>query len=359
MTTDVARGPSSQWLFSAKVDLAVFLGSALVSLAALAAGWRLGLLDDEAPEWAWLTGVLLVDVAHVYATAFRVYFDRRELRRRAGLYLGTPVAAYVLGVTLYSEDPLLFWRVLAYLAAFHFVRQQYGWVALYRARANETGRIGRWIDTAAIYLATLYPLAWWHAHLPREFAWFVPDDFSTLPALAADALRVAWIGALSLYGVKSLWLGLKRGFWTPGKDVVVVSTAMLWHLGIVTFNSDYAFTATNVLIHGVPYMALVFWHREHRRGTDLAARPIASRHWSRLAIFLATLWLLAWVEELCWDRGVWHERAWLFGAPWDWEEARTWFAPALAVPQVVHYVLDGFIWRRRANPDFALVSRPA
>jgi hypothetical protein len=29
--------------------------------------------------------------------------------------------------------------------------------------------------------------------------------------------------------------------------------------------------------------------------------------------------------------------------------------PLLALPQLVHYVLDGFIWRRKNNPDFKLI----
>jgi hypothetical protein len=39
--------------------------------------------------------------------------------------------------------------------------------------------------------------------------------------------------------------------------------------------------------------------------------------------------------------------------------ARAFVVPALAVPQVVHYVLDGFVWRRRTNPTFTLASAPA
>src|ERR687890_1356441 len=146
------------WLFSPRVDAGVFLGSALASLALLWVGARAGVLDADAPDWAWVPAVLLVDVAHVYATAFRVYFDAEELKRRAALYVLAPVIAYAMGVALYSEGEALFWRALAYLAVFHFVRQQYGWVALYRARSGERGRLGRWIDTAAIYAATVYPL---------------------------------------------------------------------------------------------------------------------------------------------------------------------------------------------------------
>src|SRR5690606_29686228 len=140
-----AGGP---WLFSARVDVAVFLGSAAVALALLPLGWALGVAGGDTPEWAWIGVILLVDVAHVWSTTARVYLDRDELARRPYLYGLAPLCAYLVGVALYSEDALLFWRVLAYLAVFHFVRQQYGWVALYRARAGESDsdRLGRWLD---------------------------------------------------------------------------------------------------------------------------------------------------------------------------------------------------------------------
>ena len=342
------------WLFSPRVDAAVFLGSALAALALLWVGARAGVLNDDAPDWAWVPAVLLVDVAHVYATAFRVYFDAEEVRRRAWLYALAPLCAYALGVALYSESDMLFWRALAYLAVFHFVRQQYGWVALYRARLNERGRVGWWIDAAAIYMATLYPLIYWHAHLPRRFWWFLPGDFAALPSVVE---RIAWpvyCAALAIYAARSAHAWLVRGAGNPGKDIVVITTAVCWHLGIITFDSDYAFTVTNVIIHGVPYMTLVWWHA--RRRAPAAARPYRLLARGPL-VFLATLWLLAYAEELLWDRSVWQERAWLFGGGWDVSALKLVVVPLLALPQMTHYVLDGFIWRRKSNPELALLTR--
>src|SRR6185503_17294048 len=112
-----APGP---WLFSAGTDLSVFLGSAAVSLVALWIGARAGVLYGDTPDWAWVPAVLLIDVAHVYATGFRVYFDKDELSRRPGLYLLVPLIGFAIGVALYSEGELVFWRALAYLAVFHF-----------------------------------------------------------------------------------------------------------------------------------------------------------------------------------------------------------------------------------------------
>ncbi len=337
-----------RWLFSAPVDLGVFLGSAVASLLALAVGARFGLLDDTRPDWAWVPAVLLVDVAHVWATGFRTYLDLDELKRRPWLYALVPLIGLALGVVLYSQGELLFWRCLAYLAVFHFVRQQYGWVALYRARLGERGRLGRAVDLAAIYLATLYPLLYWHCHLPRRFQWFLPDDFLTgLPPLLARLVAPLYWAALAAYALRALYLGLFRGRPNPGKDIVVATTAVCWHLGIITFNSDYAFSVTNVLIHGVPYFALVYWYRHTRRAR--AGAPVRG-HARGVTTFLMTLWTVAFVEEMLWDRCVWHERPWLFGGGWDVASFQVVLVPLLALPQFTHYVLDGFIWRRRGNP---------
>lgn len=342
------------WLFSPRVDVGVFLGSALVSLAALWVGARAGVLEDgDAPSWSWIPAVLLVDVAHVYATGFRVYFDGEELRRRLWLYALVPSITLLFGMALYSEGEMLFWRTLAYLAVFHFVRQQYGWVALYRARAGERGRVGWWIDACAIYLATVYPLLYWHAHLPRRFWWFLSGDFAALPSFVASFVAPLYWTALALYAGRSLYRWLWRGEGSPGKDIVVATTAVCWYAGIVAYNSDYAFTVTNVVIHGVPYMALVYWYARSRRERLGRTYGLLSRG---VVSFLLTLWLLAYAEELLWDRSVWHERGWLFGGAWDVSALKVFLVPLLALPQATHYVLDGFIWRRKSNPNFSLGS---
>lgn len=346
--------PRSLWLFSAPIDLGVFLGSAVLALFALWIGARAGVLNDRAPEWTWVPAVLLIDVAHVWSTGFRVYFDTQELKRRPWLYTLVPVLGLAIGVALYSEGDLVFWRVLAYLAVFHFIRQQYGWVMLYRARVGEHDRFGRWLDTGAIYLATLYPLIYWHAHLPRRFWWFLENDFAGTTALSSleQLVQPLYWTVLSAYVFRSAYTWWRWKRVNPGKDIVVVTTALCWYTGIVVFNSDYAFTVTNVIIHGVPYMALVYWYARAQR--PQAARPYRFLT-SGLVPFLATLWVIAYAEELFWDRGVWHERAWLFGSAWDIGMLKVVLVPLLALPQLTHYVLDGFIWRRKSNPNFSLI----
>ncbi len=348
-----AAAKQNLWLFSRTTDLTVFLGSALLSLLLLAIGWQLGILNQDSPDWTWISAVLLIDVAHVWSTSFRVYFDAAEFKRRIWLYTLVPIFGYALGVALYSEGELTFWKALAIVAVFHFVRQQYGWVALYRRKLKETSNLTWWIDATAVYLATIYPLAFWMSRLPRNFDWFVPNDFFSLPAAVEQILFPVYVLALIAYFGKSIYQYFATGFLNIGKDIVVATTAVCWYVGIVALNSDYAFTVTNVIIHGVPYFALVYFYARQRRESAGRFYNALSNNW---IVFLATLWAFAYVEELFWNRGVWHEKTWLFGANWDWRGLKTYLVPLLAVPQLTHYVLDGFIWRRKSNANFRLID---
>jgi hypothetical protein len=343
------RGP---WLFGRTTDLWTFGGSAALAVALVVIGVPLGLVsDDGAPDWTWLAVIVAVDVAHVWSTSFRVYLDREETTRRPWLYFGVPVACYALGVALYAHDAMTFWRVLAYVAVFHFVRQQVGWVALYRRRANETAAIDRVLDTAAIYAATVYPLVWWHGHLPRRFVWFIDDDFVVgLSSALADALMPVYWAIGIAFVARQAWLFHRRRSINYGKLLVVTTTWLTWWLGIIALDSDYAFTVTNVLVHGIPYFVLTYRYGRARAATS--DRPVLAFLLRRGVLgFAGFVLFLAAIEETLWDRWVWHDREWLFGVgPMASHAALVFLVPLLALPQAVHYVLDAWIWRRKQNP---------
>src|SRR5262245_15434107 len=125
-----------------------------------------------------------------------------------------------------------------------------------------------------------------------------------------------------------------------------------WYVGIVLLNSDYAFTVTNVLVHGIPYLAFVWVYGRARlaRTQEARARVFRPPFWP---LYLLPLLAAAWAEEWLWDRLVWHDQAVLFPGP-AWNLPRLALAlvvPLLALPQATHYVLDAWIWRvRPQNP---------
>jgi hypothetical protein len=306
----------------------------------------------EVTPLVWAVLIVGVDVAHVYSTLYRTYFDPREFRHRRTLYVVVPVLGWLGFVLLYSLGDTVFWHVLAYLAVFHFVRQQYGFMMIYRRRE----RVYRAIDAAAVYAATIYPLIWWHTHT-RHFSWFVEGDFFSLPIpWVSGVALLAYSAILAAYVVKEglLWWRDRRV--NIPRNLLLLGTALSWWTGIVRLDSDLAFTATNVLAHGAPYMALV-WLFGRKQARDAKAESLfgyvrAERFFSVafIPLFIGLPILFAWLEEGLWDGFIWAEHPMLFG-PFSVlstigdRDVLTWLVPLLALPQITHYLLDAFIWR--------------
>jgi hypothetical protein len=346
---DRSEGP---WLFGRNVDLLTFGGSALVAVGLVALGAPLGwLARRSSPEWVWLACIVAIDVAHVWSTSFRVYLDGAEVRRRPLLYFGVPLVCYAAGVGLYALGPATFWTVLAYAAVFHFVRQQAGWVALYRRRAAERARLDRWLDTTTIYAATVVPLIWWHGHLPRQFVWFLDGDFVTgLARPVADALVPAYWLILAAFVARQGYLAFTAQPVNQGKVLLVLTTWLCWWLGIIALDSDYAFTVTNVLIHGVPYLVLTYRYGQARRH-EAPGSGVGRILRFGVTAFIAFVVVAALLEETMWDRYVWHDREWLFGVGREMDRGvLLLLVPLLALPQAVHYALDAWVWRVTKNP---------
>lgn len=389
--SDDARRVSGIWFVGRRFDLSFFhLPVWLCWLAALALppSWR----QASLPLWVWVSVVLLVDVGHVWSSLYRTYLDPVTRNRRGRLLFWTPVFCMLACLALASHSDQLFWRVLAYVAVFHFIKQQVGITALYRYRARRCAGSGvshsAWrrlarVDKLAVYTGTLFPVIYWHVFSGKHISWFLPGDFLSLAWLRSWPLEhgflgsVLWYGGLGLFllvwaGVLPLWLGIhwrfcrRHGTAFPlGKALWVLGTWFNWLLGIVIYDSDLVFTLTNVIAHGIPYYGLIgiYGYRKLRAhgyggGTGWAPRP----GWAPLpffALFLTPILLLALGEEYLWSFLLYREHSELFQVFWQfprealrdplWKAA--WLA-LLSMPQVIHYILDGFIWKfDGSNPD--------
>jgi len=358
-TSQAISAPTSNatqaWLSSARWDCLWIIAPAFLSSGIVL------LLRNQIPEtqnvplWVWVGFVLLIDVAHVYATLFRTYFDPQSFERNRGLLLALPAIAWIGGSLLYSMDALFFWRALAYLAVFHFIRQQFGFAVLYSRKDSDQVKKCRWLDCAAIYMATIYPMLYWHTNMPRNISWFVAGDFvENVPEIVGQVGLGVYVLVAALYVVKEIFFGIKNRFFNIPRNLLIAGTAISWWTGIITFNSDMAFTITNVVSHGVPYMALI-WLYHHKDAAEGTQKLFQKREWGKLLIsnaliFFVFLVLLAYLEEGLWDGLVWREHLSVF-APFavlpviNDGAVLALLIPFLALPQSTHYLLDGFIWR--------------
>lgn len=344
---------SQPWIHSARTDLAFIIGPAFaVTLLALLLQGQMAALGAM-PSWLWLLLIVGVDVTHVYSTVFRTYFDREEMRLRQTVYWIVPLVAWVAGSLLYSLGSEVFWRVLAYFAAFHFVRQQYGFMMIYGRGERDPYK---WLDKLAIYAATIYPLIYWHCH-ERQFDWFVEGDFVRIESqLVSDVAALLYAAILAAYAAREWrsWRTTRRFNWP--RNLMLLGTSLSWGVGIVLLDDDIAFSAINVVSHGIPYIALI-WIYGSNQAAMQGERSTYHFDWVKrmfsrrlVGLYLVALFVWAYAEEIFWDGLVWREHGdvLLFADALravQTEQTLAWLVPLLALPQVTHYILDAYIWR--------------
>ncbi len=341
----------NNWLFSPRFDLLWILGPGFFAVFFCVVFSSLLLAQQELPIVYWFIFVLSCDVAHVYSTLYRTYFVTQERKKFGALLLYVPLFCFLSGILLYSIHSSLFWRLLAYVAVFHFIRQQYGFVQLY-SKMQKRSSYQQFVDKLMIYTVTLYPLLYWHTS-ERHFHWFVDGDFLEMPWPSLNSVGfVIYCAVGCLYVLTEIFTFWKYKQINLQKNLVILGTTLVWYVGIVYYNNDTIFTITNVIAHGVPYIALV-WIYGRRQNYNLKIGGLYYRQLftiSLVPLFLVGILILAYLEEGLWAHLVWREKLDLFPLfslldifynP-SWHK---WIVPLLMIPQFTHYILDGFIWK--------------
>lgn len=351
---------TGRWLISKPVDLLVMLVPVWLCWV-IAFSLAEDQLHSDIPLWVWVVVVIGIDVSHVWSSIFRTYLDHEEFNAHRRTLILAPIVSFVLAFGLAAISIDLFWRCLAYVAVYHFIKQQFGFMRIYKAKNGDfRPKVIR--DNFVIYLSMLYPILFWHLSADRAFAWFVQGDFLNAN-LGPES--IAWIGIIGnalYFGILGWWLveevlaSKKSGGFQTGKILWVLTTAFNWFLGIVYFNSDIVFTVTNVVAHGLPYLALIIFYQGGKQRIKLG--EITRSAWLKISSsILGLILLLAFVEEYLWDILVYRENESFFSLNSSyWLESPAYVVQLLAigllaVPQVTHYILDGYIWKNNdKNP---------
>jgi len=158
--------------------------------------------------------------------------------------------------------------------------------------------------------------------------------------------------------MKEIYFSWNRHSINLPKNLLIVGTSLSWYLGIVYFKGDLTFTLLNVVSHGVPYYALV-WAYGNKKSYG---ESFKSSDWLRnifkpqyLVSFLFLLLALAYLEELVWDGLVRKEHLLVFPTSNFLPDITnnkillSLCIPLLALPQLLHYFIDGFIWKMKKD----------
>lgn len=194
------------WLFNKPIDLwLVFLPVWLIWIVCIALPEDI--IQQEVSIWVWLIFVIGIDVSHVWSTIFRTYADREEFNNHKILLISAPLIAFICFFLISGFSQPLFWRVLAYIALYHFVKQQYGFMRIYKAKAKDF-KPKAIKDEWVIYTGMIYPVIYWHLTDQRNFSWFVEGDFLNYYHMLSDLpLDTVFLVTNSLYWLFiSIWL---------------------------------------------------------------------------------------------------------------------------------------------------------
>ncbi len=331
------------YLVSKKYDYLWFIGPSFISCCFVLVFYFIGIAPETTSPLYWLMFVVFIDVSHVWSTLFRTYLSKeKRIKFQKELWI-IPFICYGSGVLLHSIGDMIFWRVLAYLAVFHFIRQQYGFFQLYDRKEKKTKSFIL-LDSIMIYSATIIPLIIWHFSGLQQIHWFVEGDFLYVyyPQFIKYFIILACI-ILFLYLVKELLI-LKNKLYSP-KNLLVFGTCLSWWIGIVWIKTDWAFTITNVVSHGIPYFALIYHYDIKER-----KKIVWWSHFPTYTIFIF-LFSIGYLEEGLWDIFIWKDHISVFPffdhvSVLSDSALLSLIVPLLTLPQAIHYILDGYIWKQ-------------
>jgi hypothetical protein len=332
------------WIHNAKTDWWFILSPPFLILVVIFLFQKqIQGLENNHSFYTWLFLIVFVDVAHVYSTLFKTYFVKGEVQKRKLLYWGIPVLSWLFGVALFQFGSLVFWSGLALAAVFHFIRQQYGFMRIY-ARF-ELNNWSKRIDEVAVYYATVYPMLYWFK-TPRAFTWFVENEFDWLKNLPdyTEPITIIYVVILMVWILKTVFEVFKTGNFNIPKIALIAGTYLSWYFGIVYFNNDLVFTFLNVISHGIPYIALVYIREIRQKENHQLDKLSIFKSVLGIFLFIGVILGFAFFEEFLWEVLVWNEH---FSLDFRISENFLQFlVPILVVPQLSHYLLDGFIWRK-------------
>lgn len=315
-------------------------GLSLIATAiVLASGGSLG--AGLAPFAPWL--LLGLNLTHFAASTVRLYTKPDAFRQFRFLTCVFPlVTLAVLAVAIRYADLLGAHLMNLYLtwSPYHYAAQAYGLAVMYCYRTGLSlgGR-----DRTLLRLACLTPFVYAFFKGPGAgIEWFVPSAILLAPtvSLVRQGL-VSALGAAAL--VLPFVLALRFSLRGPAMPLisllVILSNAVWWT--VLLYEQAFAWAT---VFHGLQYLAIttIFHVRERSALPDNRHGPL--RH--AMTFYLFSLGL-----------------AYLLFNAWPYAFVAAGFGVAestllvVATVNIHHFIVDGYIWRLRKDPNYAIVTQ--
>lgn len=313
------------------------------------------------PLWLFLFAIVF-DVAHVWGSLYMVYFNKIAFSEHKKLYILTPIIAFLFSFLLVLYDvswTILFWLIW-FFAVYHFIKQQVGFILLYWNKEKNLDNLDRFMDKLIWWSITWFPILYWFTNLDtRNYIWFFQGEFLKLPDIFFPFLWIVFILIVWFYIIYELFRIFTGKKVNSLKYFYVFATFYIWFNWIVWNNSLLIFAFWNILLHWLNYLGLTYLSTKNK---------IESWNYKTFSIvklflklwfiwFFILLFIVAIFEEYLWDQFFRHENLefWWSSLAIYVEQIPNFIYAIiiwlLALPQLTHYYLDWYIWRKEFKSE--------
>ncbi len=290
--------------------------------------------------------ILLSNSAHFAASTVRLYTKPGAYRDLPFLTMGFPlITILVLTLSLYFYQSIGRHLNALYLtwSPYHYAAQAYGLSVMYGYRSGCKLELA---DKQLMRATCLIPFLWAFTRGSNSgLGWFVPDSLYTdFPLLRSFVDHLSRLLAVLTFAAPALlvWrLKFSRSLTLPAISLLLIVSNGIWW---ITFTYADAFIWATVF-HGIQYIAIVTIFHVKDHNTEPAPYGIDGTLFHTLS-FYAMCVALGYFLFNVWP----HAYA---SVGFGWAESQLLVA---AVINVHHFIVDGYIWKLRKDPNFRVVT---
>jgi hypothetical protein len=326
MSTTAPAHVSGRWIISRNQDLFWFIGSALLSYAAIGA-LQLG-VPFALIFMIWIFGL---DGPHVIATITRTYFDGQE-RARLGLFTWIIIPAIIIGpLAVWAGQMELFLLFAVCWQAWHVAKQHFGFMMLYKAKNRERGtKLELIIEKWTVLASFMAPLAYFLISTRSSFTAGVRDTVLTVLTLVYAGVIVAFCTAQIAKKKRGAQINTPKilllAAVIPVQWVALAHALQFGSAGLIRMS------IAGGIFHAMQYHRLIWFHNRNRyadRSSGLA--------WYFSRSVFAYVSLVVVIYFVLWLAG----------------NASPYMSCAVWGIAFTHYLLDSKIWRLREDKQLA------
>jgi hypothetical protein len=349
----VEASTRSHWIVSERTDLLWFTVGGAGAAYIFWALWRYAHVPLILLVAIW---AIVFDETHGFATISRTYFDAQERERRGRWLWGSLAFFLVIGpvmILLRLGD----WLELAteLWGYFHIYRQHYGFMMMYKKKNRDFDPKDLRLDKIFFTVAFYYPFLTYPLH-DKEAAELLPFPIPPRLATLYESLLLFVLILATLVYVARQWSKWRQGLslnWP--KQVLFLAAIPVNYLLFRSSMPLLGVYAAATIFHNIQYHRLVWFYNQNKYGQE----PRQARKYgfaalvnSRWLAYLACAALYAILFDAI-PRFVLHGEFGLTQATIRNQIIFSFFA----APGLLHYWIDGHIWKVRSDPDLRTYLR--